>query len=110
MSAQAYNPCSYCLVRPDITDPSVWRELPLVTHACKGVSETEYFLITSFSVLVIGNDDQRKLLSLSCTKYENTFLMKYHFISYMFINLFYFRVIAAIKCVHYTVIFFIIIL
>ena len=40
---------------------SVW--LPLVTHACEGVSKTEYFLITSFSVLAIGNDDKRKLLS-----------------------------------------------
>ena len=32
---------------------SIW--LPLVIHACKGVSETEDFLMSSFCVLEINN-------------------------------------------------------
>ena len=42
---------------------SIW--LPLVTHACKGVSETEDFLITSLSVIEINNGKQRTLLAFS---------------------------------------------
>ena len=50
------------VVTPQYGD-SIWLHVRLVTHACKGVSDTVYFFMTSFRGLEIGYGEQRKLLS-----------------------------------------------